>query len=180
MESERSLTPVDSIGSAIRVVRGHKVLLDADLAAMYGVPVKALNQAAKRNSDRFPADFRFQLTADEAERLRSQNVTLDGDRRGQHRKYLPWAFTEHGALMAASVLNSARAVQMSIYVVRAFLRLREWAAGHAELASKLADLERRVAGHDEDLKAIVGALRQLTEPPLAARRKIGFRSGDSR
>lgn len=171
---------VDSIGRVIRIVRGHKVLLDVDLAAMYGVPVKALNQAAKRNADRFPPDFRFQLTAGEGERLGSQNVTLDGDRRGHHRKYLPWAFTEHGALMAASVLNSPRAVQMSIFVVRAFLRLREWAAGHAELAAKLKELEHRVAGHDEDLKAIVRAIRQLTEPPVAPRRRIGFKGGESR
>jgi hypothetical protein len=180
MVGDRSLVPVDHVERAIVAVRGHKVLLDGDLAAMYGVPVKALNQAAKRNESRFPADFRFQLTAAEAARLRSHSVTLDVGGRGQHRKYLPWAFTEHGALMVASVLNSPRAVQMSIFVVRAFVRLRDWLAGHAELAGKLAELECRVAGHDEDLKAIVQAIRQLTQPPATPRRRIGFRGADPR
>ncbi len=107
-------------------------------------------------------------------------MTLDGGGRGRHRKYLPYVFTEHGALMAASVLNSPRAVQMSLYVVRAFLKLREWVAGQAQLADKLAELERRVAGHDQELQAIVRAIRQLMTPPDAPRRRIGFTGGDSR
>ena len=107
-------------------------------------------------------------------------MTLEARGRGQHRKYLPYVFTEHGALMAASVLNSPRAVQMSLYVVRAFLKLREWVAGQAHLAAKLAELERRVAGHDQELKAVVRAIRRLIAPPDVPRRKIGFRGGDSR
>jgi hypothetical protein len=107
-------------------------------------------------------------------------VTLETEGRGQYRKYLPYVFTEHGALMAASVLNSPRAVQMSLYVVRAFLKLREWVAGQAQLVVKLAELERHVAGHDQELEAIVQAIRQLMTPPDVPRRKIGFRGGDSR
>jgi hypothetical protein len=178
--AEKSLVPVGRIERVILVMRGHKVLLDVDLAAIYGLPVKALNQAVKRNRERFPQDFMFQLTSEEARSLRSQTVTLETEGRGQYRKYLPYVFTEHGALMAASVLNSPRAVQMSLYVVRAFLKLREWVAGQAELVVKLAELERHVAGHDQELKAIVQAIRQLMTPPDVPRRKIGFRGVDSR
>ncbi len=178
MTSGRSSMGIEA-ERAIRLVRGRRVMLDSDLAALYGVPTKRLNEQVKRNRERFPDDFAFEITREEFSALRSQNATLEAGR-GQHRKYLPWAFTEHGALMAASVLNSVRAVQMSIYVVRAFLRLREWAIGHAELASKLAELERRVAGHDEDMKAIVRAIRQLTEPPAVPHRRIGFRGEGSR
>ena len=178
--SEKSLVPVGRIERAILVVRGHKVLLDTDLAAIYDVAVKALNQAVKRNSERFPEDFVFRLSAEEAESLRSQIVTLEARGRGQHRKYSPYVFTEHGAVMVASVLNSPRAIQMSLYVVRAFLKLREWVAGQAQLVGKLAELERRVAGHDQELKAIVRAIRQLMTPADVPRRKIGFRGGDSR
>jgi phage regulator Rha-like protein len=178
--SEKGLVPVEQIHRVILVVRGHKVLLDTDLAAIYGVAVKALNQAVKRNRARFPEDFVFRLSAEEAESLRSQIVTLDARGRGQHRKYPPYVFTEHGALMAASVLNSPRAIQMSLYVVRAFVGLREWVAGRAQLAAKLADLEQRVAGHDQELKAVVQAIRQLMTPPEVSRRKIGFRGGDPR
>jgi hypothetical protein len=122
-------------------------------------------------------DFMFQLTSEEAQSLRSQTVTLEIGGPGLHRKYLPYVFTEHGAVMAASVLNSPRAVQMSLYVVRAFLKLREWVAGQGQLVVKLAELERHVAGHDQELKAIVQAIRQLMTPPDVPRRKIGFRGG---
>jgi hypothetical protein len=178
--SERRLIPLESIQRTILVVRGRKVVVDVDLAAIYGIPVKALNQAVKRNTERFPADFMFQLTAQEVKALRSQPVTLDGGGRGRHRKYLPYVFTEHGAVMAASVLNSARAVQMSLYVVRAFLRLREWVAGQADLVAKLAELERLVAGHDQELKVIIQAVRQLMTPPDGPRRRIGFKGGEPR
>jgi hypothetical protein len=177
---EKNVLPLERIERVILAVRGRKVLLDGDLAAIYGVPVKALNQAVKRNSERFPEDFMFRLTAAETEALRSQSVTLEPGGRGRHRKYLPHVFTEHGALMVASVLNSQRAIQMSLYVVRAFLKLREWVAGQAQLAAKLASLERRVAGHDQELKVIVQAIRQLVTPPDAPRPRIGFRSGDPR
>ena len=150
------------------------MIRDVDLAAIYGVRTRALNQAVKRNAERFPADFAFRLTLSEVgnhRRLRSQSVIL---KRGQHMKYGPLAFTEHGAIMAASVLNSPSAVEMSVYVVRAFVRLRDFARTHAELGKQLATLERRVVGHDEDLKQVFAALRRLLEPPAGPRRPIGF------
>ena len=166
--------------SVILIVRDQKVILDSDLARLYGVAVKRLNEQVRRNSERFPPDFAFQVGSDEHEALRSQIATLKAAR-GEHRKYAPWVFTEHGALMAASVLNSPLAVQMSVYVVRAFLRLRQWVAGQAELVAKLGELERRVAGHDEELKAIVHAIRQLMTPPgPPKKRAIGFRGVEAR
>lgn len=155
-------------------IRGQCVMLDFDLAAAYGVLTKALNQAVKRNRGRFPADFVFRLSTAEAKkarRSRSQSVTL---KRGQNVKYLPWAFTEHGALMAASVLNSPRAVEMSVFVIRAFIRLRAYARGHAEIAKRLDVLERRVTDHDENLREMFNALRALLKPPPRSRREIGF------
>jgi hypothetical protein len=141
------------------------------------VETRLLTQAVKRNRLRFPSDFAFRLTWREVlslQRSRSQSVILN---RGANIKYPPLAFTEHGAIMAATVLNSRRAVQMSVFVVRAFLRMREWVAGRAELTARLVDLEGRVTGHDRDLKEIVITIRELIEarPP----RRIGFRSGPS-
>lgn len=135
MKRKSVLVPVP-VETQILLVRGQKVLLDSDLAALYGVEVRALNQAVKRNGERFPPDFVFQLTAKENRSLRSQIVMSKGRRGG--RRYFPYAFTEHGAVMAASVLNSPRAVEMSIFVVRAFVRLRETLATHKALAVKLA------------------------------------------
>lgn len=155
------------------------MILDAAPAAVYGVETRALNQAVKRNADRFPEDFAFRLSLQELKELRSprsQFVILEP---GRHPKYGPWAFTEHGAIMAASVLNSPRAVEMSVFVVRAFVQLRDVARTHAVLAKHLAALERRVASHDADLKRLFAVLRQLVEPPATARRRIGFaRQGD--
>jgi hypothetical protein len=153
-------------------IRGQSVILDMDLAAAYGVLTKALNQAVRRNPSRFPTDFRFQLTVKEANSLRSQSVTSNNARGG--RRNLPWAFTEHGALMAASVLNSPRAVQMSVFVIRAFVRLRAYARGHAEAAKRLDALERRVTAHDEDLGDMFKALRALLTPSPRNTREIGF------
>ena len=161
----------------ILTVRGQRVILASDLAAIYGVETRALNQAVKRNADRFPPDFAFRLSRAEAGALlrsRSRSVIL---KRGQNIKYAPLAFTEHGAVMAATVLNSPRAVQMSIFVVRAFLRLRAWVAGQAELSERLAKLEQRVGAHDHELKAIIRAIRELVQPPASPRRRIGFRAG---
>jgi hypothetical protein len=147
-------------------------MLDDDLARVYGVPTRALNQAVRRNGERFPRDFAFQLSQDEFDVLRSQTVISNPGRGG--RRYPPWAFTEHGAIMAASVLNSPRAVEMSVFVVRAFVRLRDFARTHAEIAAKLSALERKVTGHDEDLKRMFAALRGLLEPPMKPSRPIGF------
>jgi len=130
------------IESRILLVRGQRVMLDVDLARLYGVPTKRLNEQIRRNTERFPADFAFRLTADEWECLRSHFATLKAGR-GQHRKYLPLAFTEHGALMSANVLSSRRAIEASLFVVRAFVRLREVLATHKELARKLEELERK-------------------------------------
>jgi hypothetical protein len=169
-----ALIPVERIERTIVRVRGHNVVLASDLARFYGVRTRALNQAVKRNAERFPEDFAFRLTRDESielQRSRSQTVIL---KRGRNIKYAPLAFTEHGAIMAASVLSSPRAVQMSIFVVRAFLQMREWVAGRAKLAKRLAVLERRVGAHDGDLHAIVRAIRRLIAPPVSAKRRIGF------
>lgn len=154
----------------ILAIRGQRVLLDADLAAVYGVSTKALNQAVKRNAERFPGDFAFQLTAREVSGMRSQTVTAS-KRNVRHR---PWVFTEHGALMAAAVLNSRQAVQMSLFVVRAFVRLRRVAAVHGDLFRKLDELERRVGAHDAQLRAVFDALRRLMMEPEKPKKRIGF------
>ena len=173
--SQRSLPvpPVRDIARTILILRGHRVLLDEDLAALYGVTTKRLNEQVRRNASRFPADFMFQLTAEEQDSLRSQFATLKSGR-GQHRKYLPYAFTEHGAIMAASILNSPRAVEVSVYVVRAFVRLRELLASNRELARRFAQLEARLDKHDEAIAAILSAIRELMNPPASKHRGIGF------
>jgi hypothetical protein len=173
MTIESVLAP-NSIEDQIVLVRGQKVLLDSDLAALYDVEVRTLNQAVKRNEMRFPVDFVFQLTADENEALRSQTVISKSSRGG--RRYAPYAFTEHGAIMAASVLNSPRAVEMSIYVVRAFVRQRETLATHKALAAKLAELEQRLETTDHNIVEIVKAIHMLAMPPEKPVRQIGFRA----
>jgi hypothetical protein len=167
--------PAERIADVIRVVRGRRAMLDADLAALYGVATRVLVQAVKRNLERFPAEFVFRLANQEVAGLRSQFVISNlGVGRGG-RRYLPYAFTEHGALMAAMVLNTPRAVEMSRYVVRAFVRLRDIVAANARLAQKLDELERRLNDHDEAIVEIVRTIRQLTAPPpLAPKRRIGF------
>ena len=151
-------------------VRGHKVMLDADLAALYGVPAKVLNQAVKRNRERFPPDFMFQLTAEEHSALTSQNVTLKRGR-GRHRKYLPYAFTEQGVAMLSSVLRSKRAIQVNVEIMRAFVRLRRLLASHKDLARKIEELEKK---YDTQFKAVFDAIRELMRPPEPRRRAIGF------
>ena len=158
----------DMAHANIHAARG--VLLDADLAQLYEVETKKFNQQIKRNQTRFPPDFIFRLSADEFESLRSQNVT---SKRGG-RRYLPLAFTEHGAIMAASVLNSDRAVEMSVYVVRAFVQLRAVLLDHKALADKLTALERRVSHHDNSLAEVIDAIRALMAQPKPANRPIGF------
>lgn len=169
------LAPAQRIEELIFLIRGQRVMLDFDLAVVYGVTTKRLTEQFRRNADRFPRDFAFQITNQEVAALRSQIATSKG--RGG-RRYLPWAFTEHGAIMLASVLNSDRAVQMSISVVRAFVGMREQLAAHKELSKKLEELEHRVSGHDEAIGNLFEAIRQLVEAPPPAlpedRPKIGF------
>jgi hypothetical protein len=160
------------LAGRILVIRGQRVVLDSDLAQLYEVETRVFNQAVKRNLKRFPADFMFQLTELEFECLISQSVTSKQGRGG--RRKLPLVFTEHGAIMAASVLNSERAVQMSVYVVRAFVQLRELMVDHKVLADKLDALERRVSHHDNSLVALIDAIRALTEQPKPVKRPIGF------
>ena len=172
-----SVVPVERIAQAIRVLRGQRVLLDAELAVLYGVTTKRLNEQVKRNAERFPVDFMFQLTPEEALASRSQIATLKTGR-GQNIKYRPYAFTEHGAIQAANVINSPRAVEMSVYVVRAFVQLRELLASNTELARRLDELEARIekklTGHDQAIAAMLSAIRQLMSPPASKSRGIGF------
>jgi len=159
----------------ILFIRGRKVLLDSDLADLYRVAVKRLNQQIKRNAERFPEDFMFRLTSAENIVLRSQIATSNGGRGG--RRYLPFVFTEHGAIMAAAVLNSPRAVEMSIFVVRAFVRLNEMLASNRELAAKVMELDRRLKTHDAAINHIVAAIKRLMKPSARRIPQIGFRTG---
>jgi phage regulator Rha-like protein len=170
----KDLIPIEVIEKKILLIRGHKVILDRDLAELYGVKVRVLNQAVKRNIDRFPGDFMFQLSKEEDDSLRSHIVTLKKGR-GLHRKYLPYVFTEQGVAMLSSVLNSKRAIKVNIEIMRAFVRLREILSTHKELAHKLTELERKIGKHDEEIKVIFEAIHQLMMPPEKPKRKIGFR-----
>ena len=174
-EIGHGVIPVERITRAILLIRGQKVMLDEALAALYEVEVKVLNQAVGRNAGRFPADFMFQLTAEESAFLRSQFVTLKTGS-GRHRKYLPYAFTEQGVAMLSSVLRSARAVRVNIEIMRAFVQLRQMLSSNADLARKLAALEKR---YDAQFKVVFDAIRELMAPPEPPRKKpIGFTSGD--
>jgi phage regulator Rha-like protein len=172
MVNEKSLIPVERIEKAILLIRGEKVMLDADLAALYGVETRVLVQAVKRNMERFPGDFMFQLSQGEFAILRSQIVT-SSDWGG--RRYPPYAFTEQGVAMLSSVLRSQRAIQVNIEIVRAFIRLRQMLASHVELARKLDALEKK---YDAQFRQVFEAIRQLMAPPEPKRRPIGFRRGD--
>jgi hypothetical protein len=160
------------VSSKIVVLRNQKVILDADLAELYGVPVKRLNEQVKRNPHRFPSDFLFTLTHAEDKNLRSQNATSSSAHGG--RRYLPKAFTEHGAIMAATVLNSKRAIEMSVFVVRAFVKMRQALVVNQHLSSKLEELEARLDGHDDQIQELIDAIRELLEPLPANNRRIGF------
>ena len=167
--------PAEHISSRIFIVRGQRIMLDADLAELYDVPTKALVQAVRRNLERFPSDFLFRLTQQELGVLRSQIVTASSDRRQWGgRRSLPFAFTEQGVAMLSSVLRSGRAIAVNIAIMRAFVRLRQLAAANTELARKLDDLERRVGGHDQAIQSIVRAIRDLAVPVPSRRRRIGF------
>lgn len=170
MNKDLTNIPVETIENSILSIRGERVILDSVLAKLYGVTTARLNQQVKRNASRFPPDFMFRLSIEEATtlRLRSQFVIL---KRGQHLKYLPAAFTEHGILMLSSVLNSERAVQVNIEIMRTFVRLRQMLASNAELAKKLEELEKK---YDLQFKVVFDTLRQLLAPPKSKHKQIGF------
>jgi hypothetical protein len=172
MVNEKSLIPVERIEKAILLIRGQKVMLDADLAELYGVETKMLVRAVKRNMDRFPADFMFQLSKEEFDNLRFHFGT-SSDWGG--RRYPPYAFTEQGVAMLSSVLHSQRAIQVNIEIMRAFIRLRQMLVSHVELARKLDALEKK---YDAQFRQVFEAIRQLMAPPEPKRRAIGFRKGD--
>ena len=174
---------IGDIAQRIRLIRGQRVILDTDLAAFYGEATKRFNQQVRRNLARFPADFMFQLDTQEAQSLRLQFATLDaadkGSKdgkpgRGRYSKYLPMAFTEHGAIMAATLLNSPRATEISVHVVRAFVEWRSMLANNRELSNKLHLLERKVTKHDQLISELIDSMRQLLAAPEPHKRPIGF------
>jgi phage regulator Rha-like protein len=167
------IIPTEFIERKIYLIRGCKVMLDSDLAELYEVPTKRLNEAVRRNLGRFPADFMFQLNAEELENLRSQIATSSSGHGG--RRNAPYAFTEHGVAMLSSVLSSERAVEFNILIIRAFVRLREYLANHKDLARKLEDVERVQHEHSSHIEQIYGYIQQLIEPaPDSSKRRIGF------
>jgi phage regulator Rha-like protein len=165
----KELMPVEIIERKIYLIRAHKVLLDSDLAELYGVEVKQLKRQVRRNIKRFPEDFMFQLQKEEYESLRSHFGTL---KRGEHAKYFPYAFTEQGVAMLSSVLNSDRAIEVNIQIMRAFVKLREMLSTHKDLARKLADMEKK---YDTQFKVVFDAIRQLMKPDEPKKKPIGFR-----
>jgi hypothetical protein len=171
MTTRDTVVSVELVEGSILVIRGHRVMLDETLAALYGVEVRALNQAVQRNIDRFPEDFMFQLSEEEGAGLRSQTVTLKPSGRGKHRKYLPYAFTEQGVAMLSSVLRSPRAVQVNIEIMRTFVRLRQMLQGNADLARKLAAMEKK---YDAKFRVVFDAIRDLMAPPATSKKRIGF------
>ncbi len=186
------LIPSERLDNAILEIRGRKVVLSHDLAALYGVSTKAFNQAVKRNADRFPPDFMFQLTQEEAQALRSQfvtsngvgsrsrSVTSDGRPGRGGPRYRPYAFSEHGAVMAATILNSPRAVEVSVFVVRAFVRLSRVAADQRRFALKLAEIEAKLATHDRSFQVVFATIKQLMLPPEPKKKRIGFVADDDK
>ena len=169
----KALLPSERVERTILLIRGHKVMLDTDLAHLYGVTTKRLNEQVKRNRNRFPVDFMFQLTSKEKVEV---VANCDHLAKLKFSPAKPFAFTEHGAVMVASVLNSKRAIEVSVYVVRAFVKVREVLEAHSELAQKLTELERRVESHDTHIRSLFDAIRQLMEPPTTKSRRIGFKT----
>jgi hypothetical protein len=168
---------IEQIQQSILLIRGKKVMLDADLARLYGVPTKRLNEQVKRNRDRFPQDFMFQLSAEEKTEVVAK---CDHLAKLKFSPTHPYAFTEHGAIMLAAVLNTPRAIEVSVFVVRAFVRLREILSTHKALAGRLAELESKIETHDEAIRSLVSAIRQLMAPPATAHKKIGFQLREKR
>jgi hypothetical protein len=169
--------PIEQIQQSILLIRGQKVMLDADLAQLYGVSTKRLNEQVKRNRDRFPEDFMFQLSAEEKTEVVAK---CDHLAKLKYSPTHPYAFTEHGAIMLAAVLNTPRAIEVSVFVVRAFVRLRQMLTTHKALAHKLAEIERKVETHDEAIRSLVSAIRQLMAPRESREKKIGFQLKEKR
>ncbi len=168
---------VMSVEQSIYLIRGMRVMLDVDLARLYGVPNKALKRAVRRNLERFPQDFAFTLSREEHQALRRQIGTL---KRGEHAKYLPYAFTEQGVAMLSSVLHSPRAIRVNIAIMRVFVRIRATLATHKQLAGRLAELEQKIAQHDEAIRALFDAIRDLMNVPKTPKRQIGFHVREKR
>ena len=179
MKSKKKIATLEPVEPLIQAMRGDWVILDSDLAKIYGVETKALNRAVKRNLKKFPADFMFQISADEFAALRCQTGTLKNSR-GQHRKYLPCVFTGHGAIMAANVLNSPQAVQMSVFVVRAFVRQREQLSVNAVVLRRLGEIDQKLLRHDDSIVAVLNIIKSLIAPrpslppPPPPKKRIGF------
>ena len=174
MSEKKAMVPVGRIEQRILLIQGEKVIVDADLSEFYGVPTKRLNEQVKRNKDRFPDDFMFQLSAEEKSEV---VANCDHLSKLKYSSSLPYVFTEHGAIMAASVLNSPRAVEVSVFIVRAFIKLRRMIAENKELSRKIVQIERHLAEHDNQIMELVKAIKQLLKPdPLPKKRRIGFHS----
>jgi len=175
MPSKKAVVPIGKIENRILLIRGEKVIVDADLAQFYGVPTKRLNEQVKRNKARFPNDFMFQLNAEEKSDLVANCDHLE---KLKYSRSLPYAFTEHGAIMAASVLNSQMAIEVSVYIVRAFVRIRQVIAEHKDISRRIALIENRLADHDEQIIELIKAIKQLLKPdPPPKKRRIGFNPG---
>ena len=171
MEGPKSLVPVELIEKSIMLIRGRKVMMDRDLAKLYGVETRVLIQGVKRNIERFPSDFMFQLNQNEFDSLRSQIVISKG--KGGLR-YFPYVFTEQGVAMLSSVLRSKRAIEVNIEIMRVFVKLREMLATHKELARRLSELEEHLRNHDQQIQSIFEAIQQLMTPPERPKKQIGF------
>lgn len=173
MNKASDLIPVERIQNFIFLIRGEKVMLDSHLAELYCVDTGALNRAVKRNADRFPEDFMFQLTLDEMENLKCQ-FGISSSKHGGRRRSIPYVFTEQGVAMLSSVLRSERAVQVNVAIMRAFVSLRRLLGTNEALARKFAELERKLEGHDAAIKTLFDAIRELMQPPVKPKREIGF------
>ena len=172
MDGSKSVVPVGKIENRILLIRGEKVIIDADLAEFYGVPTKRLNEQVKRNKDRFPNDFMFQLSPDEKAEVVANCDHLENLK---YSKALPYAFTEHGAIMAAGVLNTSKAIEISVFIVRAFVKVRQMVASHKDLQRKIAQIEMRLTDHDEQIIELVNLIKQLLNPePPPKKRRIGY------
>jgi hypothetical protein len=184
MTAKKSLTtknlavPVTLIERRIYLIRGQKVMIDSDLAELYGVETKILNRAVRRNLERFPEDFMFQLKKDEAESLRIQIATLKPAGRGKHRKYLPYVFTEQGVAMLSSVLNSKRAIEVNIAIMRAFMKLRQMLESNEQLNRRFIAVIRKLSEHDKYFTVVFDELKKLTTQPTSSRRQIGFKTNE--